>query len=369
LTTTKLTVREVFSYLDAIAPFYLAEEWDNVGLQAGSLDQDVEGIVVCLDPGGEAIRRATEMSPSLIVSHHPLIYRPLDSLVTDSYPGKYLAALCQNTISLIAAHTNLDKAAGGASDCLAQRLHLQETIALLPEGRSYKLVVYVPEADAGKVRTAIGDAGSGMIGNYSHCSFESEGVGRFTPMSGAKPAIGEPGVGEAVKETRLEALVTEDRLNAAVSAMLRAHPYEEVAYDVYPLRRRERHVGLGRIGLLLQPMTLERFRDLVARNLGAPCRLAGDSGRLINRVAVCSGSGSSLIDEAAKQGADVLVTGDVKYHAAGAALELGLAIIDAGHAGTENPVVDYMYAMLNQAFEDRGVRMGSVYGEEAWRLE
>lgn len=369
MTTTKLTVKEVFAYLNAVAPFELAEEWDNVGLQVGSLDQYVTGIVVCLDAGGKAVQRAIELSPSLIVSHHPLIFKPLNSLITDDYPGRYLTALCKNTVSLIASHTNLDKAAGGVNDCLAQRLGLQETIALLPAGRSYKIVVYVPEETVGRVRAAIGDAGSGIIGNYSHCSFESEGMGRFTPLSGAEPAIGRVGVDETVKETRLEALVAEDRLQAVVSAMLRAHPYEEVAYDVYPLRRRERHVGLGRIGFLPEPLTLQRFRDSVASGLGVSCRMAGDPGRSVSKVAVCGGSGASLIDEAAKQGADVLVTGDVKYHAAEAALELGLAIIDAGHAGTENPVVDHLYKMLQKTFKGRGVRMEAIYAEEAWRVE
>lgn len=369
MTTTKLTVREVFGYLDAIAPFSLAEEWDNVGLQVGSLEQVVEGLVVCLDPSGEAIRRAVEVPHSLIVSHHPLIFGPLGSVVTDTFPGSHLATLCQHKVSLIAAHTNLDKAAGGVNDCLAERLGLNETVALLPAGRSYKFVVYVPEADAERVRTAIGDAGSGVIGNYSHCSFESKGIGRFTPQAGALPAIGKVGIGEAVNETRIETIVTEHALGAVISAALNAHPYEEAAYDVYPLRRLDTHVGLGRLGLLPEPVTLVRFRESVASSLGVPCRLAGESGGLVSRVAVCGGSGASLIDEAVKQGADVLVTGDIKYHAAQSALELGLAIIDAGHAGTENPVVDYLYGKLRHAFEARGVRMVSMYGEEAWCSE
>lgn len=369
MTTTKLTAREVYGYLDAIAPFSLAEEWDNVGLQVGSLDQVVEGLVVCLDPSDQAIRRAVETRHSLMVSHHPLIFDPLGSLITDTFPGSRLATLCRHNVSLIAAHTNLDKAAGGVNDCLAERLGIQETVALVPAGRSYKLVVYVPEAAAGMVLAAIGDAGSGVIGRYSHCSFESKGIGRFTPQTGARPAIGKVGVGEAVKETRIETIVAEHLLGAVVRAVLRAHPYEEVAYDVYPLRRLDQHIGLGRIGSLPEPLTLARLRESVSGSLGAACRLAGEPGRLVSKVAVCGGSGASLIEQAAKQGADVLVTGDIKYHAAQSALELGLAIIDAGHAGTENPVVDHLYAKLRQAFEARGVRMSSVYGEEAWSCE
>ncbi|HHY93183.1 MAG TPA: Nif3-like dinuclear metal center hexameric protein, partial [Firmicutes bacterium] len=200
----------------------------------------------------------------------------------------------------------------------------------------------------------------GWIGNYSHCSFQVEGTGTFLPLEGTNPFIGRPGVLERVREVRLETIVPAPKLGEAVSRMLKAHPYEEVAYDVYPLAREGRSFGLGRVGELPEAMPLAAFARQVKEALNLPgLWYSGEGGRLVRRVAVCGGSGASLAGRAQAVGADVLVTGDVKYHEAQAAELAGLAVIDAGHAGTEYPVVKALAELLQTKLTGEGVTVGA----------
>jgi hypothetical protein len=240
---------------------------------------------------------------------------------------------------------------------LAARLGLAGSRALSPTHpeKLLKLAVFVPEGHVEQVRQAIADAGAGHIGNYSHCTFQTAGTGTFLPLDGAKPFIGKPGQLEYAAEFRLETVMPEAVSSRVLSAMLKAHPYEEVAYDIYTLNNSVTSHGLGRVGQLAEPVAFTDFAANVKNALGISyVRAAGDTARTVRVVAVCGGAGGSLIRNAAAVGADVLVTGDVKYHEAQEAQELGLAVIDAGHFATEQPVVEAVAAYLRQYAVSQG---------------
>ncbi|MBI3948655.1 MAG: Nif3-like dinuclear metal center hexameric protein [Armatimonadetes bacterium] len=340
---------------EVLAPESLAEEWDSVGLQTGSPGVVVSRVLLALDATAETLAEARAAGAQCLLTHHPLIFRPLRSLREDRPEGRLLAALVRDGIALYVAHTNLDLARPGTSDALADALGIEKTRALVPAERPvgerrFKLAVFVPTTDAEGVRAAMGDAGAGAIGNYSHCSFSAPGTGSFRPLAGAHPAIGTVGAQERVAEEKVEALVPARLLPRVVAAMLAAHPYEEVAYDIYPLAPPPSGAGLGRVGSLADPCSLAELVGRARERL-SPANVAvmGDPARRIERVAVCGGSGGDLVDAAASAGADALLTGDVKHHQALRARDLGLAVVDASHYATERPVLDLLAARLREA--------------------
>jgi dinuclear metal center YbgI/SA1388 family protein len=345
----------IIEAVEKIAPRYLAESWDNVGLLLGSPAQDVAKIRVALDVTSELVEAAITDDVDLIVAHHPLIFRAISHVRSDLPQGRLISSLIKNNIAVYAAHTNLDTADGGVSDVLAQCLNLQQ-VGQLSAGYSeklVKLVVFVPQSHADQVREAMGRAGAGHTGNYSHCTFQCGGTGTFLPLDGTHPFLGETGKLERVAEVRIETIMPDKLTRKVVKAVLAVHPYEEVAYDVYPLHNTGKSLGLGRIGVLARPVSLAEFAQSAKAALHTPAViLAGSPERTVSKVAVCGGSGAGLIHKAAFAGADVLVTGDVKYHEAQEALAAGLAIVDAGHFATERPVVGFLQRYLNQAALD-----------------
>lgn len=352
----------VAGIVEELAPRRLAEEWDNPGWQLGDPRRLVKSVLVALDPAPAVLERARELGAELVVTHHPLVFRPLKHLRLD-LPEEALAAAFLNAgIAVYSAHTNLDNAPGGTSDVLAARLGLEKVEVLAPREaeKLYKIVTFVPPEHVDAVHRALTAAGAGWIGNYSHCSFQVEGTGTFLPLEGTNPFIGRQGVLERVHEVRLETIVPAPKLGEAVSRMLKAHPYEEVAYDVYPLARTGQTYGLGRVGELAEALPLAAFAQQVKEALDlAGLWYSGDGGQPVRRVAVCGGSGASLAGRARAAGADVLVTGDVKYHEAQAARLGRLAVIDAGHAGTENPVITALTAHLKERLAAEGVQVSA----------
>lgn len=332
----------IMDALYSLAPAQLAEKWDNVGLLVGSPSQKIKKILVVLDVTLPVIDYAAANQIDMIIAHHPLIFHPLKSIRTDRPGGIMLAKLLQNEIAVFAAHTNLDIAAGGVNDSLAQKITLQNVkpLAVQQTGQLLKLVVYVPQSHVEDVRTAMADAGAGHIGQYSHCSFQTAGTGTFLPLAGTDPYIGKAGQLEKVDEVRLETVLPEAIKSQVLAAMFRAHPYEEVAYDLYGLLNPDVPLGLGRIGDLPHEVSMTEFICLLKQALAVSfVKVAGQYERMVGKVAVCGGSGAGLIAQAVAAGADVLVTGDVKYHEAQAAIEAGLTVVDAGHFATEQPVV------------------------------
>ncbi|MCS6862779.1 MAG: Nif3-like dinuclear metal center hexameric protein, partial [Abditibacteriales bacterium] len=338
------------------APPELAEDWDNVGLLVGNPNEVVERAMVALDPTREVVEEAMQQVCYLLITHHPAIFQPLRRVRTDDPTGRVIVELLQQRMHHIAAHTNFDNAPSGMGDALAGALRLENVEVLAPRQREvlYKVVVFVPTEAVDAVRDAMAAVGAGVIGNYSHCSFRAPGTGTFRPLEGASPYLGEVGQLEQAEEFRLEMLVGERQLPATLEAMRRAHPYEEVAYDVYRLENKGKSLGAGRVGQLKQAVTLREFAQFVGRELGAAhVRAVGSLERRVQRVALCGGSGAFLIDAAHQAGADVLVTGDIKHHDALKAQARGLAVVDPTHAATEQIFVRVVAEHLRCTLGDR----------------
>ncbi|SDZ97023.1 dinuclear metal center protein, YbgI/SA1388 family [Desulfuromusa kysingii] len=333
---------DIIGLLNRLCPPVLAEDWDNVGLQVGDPRAKIDKILISLDPEEIAIEAAHRCGAQLLISHHPLIFRPLKRLSPTDMTGRVLFQAIKHDIAVVCAHTNLDRAADGLNDWLAARLGVTQTTPLeAPEpGHYYKLVVYVPLGHEEKVRDAILAAGAGRIGAYDRVSFSSHGVGTFRGDQGTDAFIGAPGESVVTEEVRLETIVPPALIQKVVSRMLKAHPYEEVAYDLISLANQRTDVGLGRIGQLEQAVPLQQFTAQVkgALNLST-VKIVGDLERKIKRVAVCGGTGMSLFSAASRQGADCLVTADIKFHEAQRARAEGVALIDAGHFATEQIMV------------------------------
>ncbi|WP_428909153.1 Nif3-like dinuclear metal center hexameric protein [Niallia sp. Krafla_26] len=324
---------QLIGIFERFAPKYLAMEGDKIGLQIGRLNKPVQKVMVALDVLEEVVDEAIVKGVDLIIAHHPLIYRPLKNITTDQLPGRMIEKLIKHDIAVYAAHTNLDVAKGGVNDLLASALELTDTEALVPthEVKLKKLVVFVPVSDSQKVKEAMGDAGAGAIGNYSHCLFSVEGTGQFLPNEDSNPYIGQGGQLEQVEEERVETIFPEYLEKSVLQAMLKAHPYEEVAYDIYSLENKGETLGLGRVGKI-EEMTLAEFANKVKRALEVPTvRVVGDLNAKVKKVAVLGGDGNKYISSAKFKGADVYVTGDLYYHVAHDAMMMGLNVIDPGH--------------------------------------
>ncbi len=360
------TVAELIALLEKMAPSAWAEEWDNVGLQAGSAHKTVDAALVCLDLTPETLWEARERKAGLVIVHHPPVFRPLSSLAEDDPAAAVICMAIKCGLCVYAAHTNLDASPVGVSAALADKLGVHDHRPLDPrsQGGRYKLVTFVPPDRVAEVSEALFEAGAGIIGDYTGCSFRMEGTGTFIPGPSAHPAYGEPGRPNEVREVRLEVGLDGKSLGAVLKALLSAHPYEEPAYDIYPLCADLGAAGMGRIGELEKETRLAELRRRCAEKLGNPgVRLAGDPHRVVSSVAVCGGSGGDLVNAAARAGAEVLITGDVGYHAAREALALGVAVIDAGHYHTERPVVGHLATLLSRMAEERGLEVEVLASE------
>lgn len=349
-------VATVMQTIEKIAPKKLAYEWDNVGLIIGNPAQEIDTIMVALDINEGVVLEAIKEGVGLIISHHPLIFKPLKSIRWDSTIGSVIKLLIQNEINVYSAHTNLDIAEKGVNHILFEKLGLKNKQILKIEGvNSYvKFVVFVPLTHTQQVKTAMGDAGAGWIGNYSHCTFSSKGIGSFKPLEGTKPFIGTTGEIQKVEEIRIETIIPEKMVNQILKAVIKAHPYEEVAYDIYPLKNLGEEFGLGLIGNYSKSFAKDEFLKMVKERLKVPfLKIAGELPKLIDKVAVCGGSGGNMISAASFRGAQVLITGDVSYHQGQEAENIGLCVIDAGHGNTEKPVIPYFAELISQELKNQ----------------
>jgi dinuclear metal center YbgI/SA1388 family protein len=336
------TVAEIAAALEAWAPPASKLDYDNVGLQVGDPRRAVASVLVALDLTPEVVEEAAALGADLVVTHHPLLFRPLRKLTTDDPAGALALRLAEAGLACYAAHTNLDAAPGGVSFALAERLGLQKVRFLEPTDKALvKLVAFAPAAHAEAVRRAMAEAGAGRIGDYEACAFTVRGTGHFRPGEGANPFIGEAGgAEEAVDEVRVEAEVLRWDLGRVVRALKAAHPYEEVAYDVYPVEQPATRVGMGAVGMLPEATTLAAFLAVVAEKLDAAAlRYCGDPAMAVRTVAVCGGAGAGLLGRARAAGADAFVTADVTYHRFFEPLDADgrprMALVDAGHYETE----------------------------------
>ncbi len=342
-------VADIIGMMNRISPPHLAEDWDNVGLQVGDPDAPVRRILVCLDVERGAVEEAARLGADLIVCHHPLIFHPLKRITPGDPAGDIIFRAIQRSIAIVAAHTNLDRSADGLNDWLAAQLGLAAVTPLeRPRSDGYfKLVVYVPNGHENAVMEAMFAAGAGHIGAYDRCSFRTSGTGTFRGGTDTDPFIGTPGIHEEAEELRLETIIPIQLRDRIITRMIKAHPYEEVAYDLIPLANPVHGTGLGRIGVLNEKLTLAAFAHQVKTALDvAAVRIVGNVDQLISKVAVCGGSGMVTYADAQRLGADCLVTGDIKFHEAQRARADGMALIDAGHFGTEKIMITKMAERL-----------------------
>ncbi len=345
---------EVYGALDVRYPFQTAYDWDNSGWQVRAT-RPVRRCLVALDPSEAALDEARSRDAQLLLTHHPLYFPHLGSIDPEDRIGRLTAGLLASGIGLLAAHTSADRHLDGVSGALADLIGLGEQRILAPDGEPgyYKMVTFVP-ADALKaVRDALAAAGAGVIGNYTECSFRTEGTGSYRPLEGAEPVSGEVGRLEEASEERLEMRVRSGDLDRALQALIEVHPYDEVAYDVFESHRQDRPLGIGVIGRWDRALPLRAALARVKEALGGvPLRVTGPREGDIKVVAVAGGSTSEFIAEAESRGAGLFVGGDLKYHDL---LEHTgrLVCVDPGHRATEQPGVDRLAETLRAAAAER----------------
>ena len=349
-------VEKIISYMEELAPSSIALPGDQVGLQLGNPGAEVKKILVALDPDQAAVEEAAAIGEEMILTHHPLFYNKL-SAVNEKLPeGALVAAAIRNNLHIFSAHTNYDIAPQGISYQLAKTLGLpaEEAKVLEVTGseKLLKLVVFIPAGYEDSVRNALAEAGAGQIGDYSHCTFQLSGTGTFMPGEGSSPFIGAQGQLEKVDEIRLETILPANRQRMVLKALMEAHPYEEVAYDLYSLAREGKSFGLGLSLSLERPISLDQLIQRCRSMLNpSSLRCWTPGNNVFSRVAVCGGSGGSLIEHALRQGAEVLISGDFGYHDLKYAQSRGLALVDAGHDATEWPGVVYLQQYISKRLQ------------------
>jgi dinuclear metal center YbgI/SA1388 family protein len=320
----------------------------------------VTGVLVALEASLEVVAEARELQAGLLLTHHPLLYRPVSAIREDEPVGRVCAAAIRAKVAVAACHTNLDVAPGGLNDFLAGRLGLED-VAVFAENRrepAYKLTVFVPVGYEDRVRNALADAGAGVIGRYSHCTFASRGQGTYRPLPGAQPFRGEVGELFRAEESRLEAVVPENCLDRALTHLQAAHPYEEVAWDIYPLARAGRVLGYGRVGRWAEDLTFASALTRIKEAFGVPgVRLWGQPPAAVKRVAVLGGSGGDFIDAARRAKAQLFVTGEVRHHQVNPGDLTGFAVLEVGHFASEAVFMPAWARQLQQIFTSRGLTL------------
>lgn len=347
-----LTLAQIIGSLERLAPTCWAQPGDPVGLQLGRPTQEVTTVLVVMEVTRAVLTEARRLGAQLIITHHPLLFTPLAQLRTDTPHGGLLAGLLRAEISVYVAHTNLDCAPRvGPAAQLAARLALGASRPLLPlpESARLKLVTFLPAEDVPALREALAQAGAGAIGSYRECAFQVAGQGHFFAPDEATPVVGRAGERNLVPETRLEMVVPAAAQDAVVRALREVHPYEEPAFDLYPLVSLPSEAGLGRIGTLPAPLAIEDLARQVGAILGTPEVQMVGAGP-VETVAVLPGSGRTAVQPALAADADVLVTGELGHHDAAEASAAGLASITAGHAESEALLLPALAAALREEF-------------------
>ena len=332
-----MVAEKIIKFFEEWAPPGVAWEKDNVGLQVGSGKRKVNNIFLCLELTEKALNEAVKKKADFIFTHHPLIFKPLNRINTESDPkGRIIESLIKNDITLYSAHTSLDFTKDGVSFELAKVLGIVKPKFLVYESSNqYKLVVFIPEKNFSGVSQKLFDAGAGIIGEYEKCGFSLKGTGSFQGSEFSNPKLGKKGNFETVNEIRFEVIVDSWKLRKVIDALKISHPYEEPAFDIYPVRNENMNFGYGAIGEIRKSMKVGDFLKHVSKSLKTNnLRYTTGKNRTIKTVAVCGGSGADLLNSAISKGADAFVTADIKYHPFQDA-ENKILFIDAGHFETE----------------------------------
>lgn len=356
-----MKVKNIIPILEELAPLGYAEDFDNVGLLVGSPEQEVSGILVCHDALENVVEEAIAQNCNFIVCFHPILFSGLKKITGKNYVERAVIKAIKNDIAIYAIHTALDNHQEGVNKIFCTTLGLEQTRILIPkEQYIQKLVTYVPIQHTEKVRQALFAAGAGAIGNYDHCSFISEGKGSFRGNEHSNPVIGQAGVEEIVEEHKVEVTYEKHLQGKVLSALFQAHPYEEVAYEVYNLANKLQNVGMGMIGELKEPMDEIAFLQMVKEKTGTGgIRHSALLNKPIQKVAVLGGSGSFAIKAALQQKADAFITADLKYHQFYEA-ENQLVLADIGHFESERYTKNYIVEFLSKKMPNFAVILSTV---------
>ena len=357
--TMKLS--DLCSYLDSAVPLSFQEGYDNSGLQVGLPEKEISSALVTLDITELVIDEAIQKGCDIIVSHHPLIFSSIKKITGRSPSDRILIRAIKNDIAVYSSHTNLDMVSYGVSKKMAQKLGLENVRVLQTlKNRLVKLVTFVPEDHLDKVRDAIFNAGAGVIGNYDRCGFAVTGTGSFKAGEDTNPFAGEKGKLHFEKEVRFETILFSHLKEKVIKALLDTHPYEEVAYDIYPIENDNIDFGLGCFGYFQKPVSENDFLGLISSVFGAPgIRYSRLTGKPVKKVALCGGSGASLLNDAIMCRADAFVTADIKYHAFYEA-ENRILLVDCGHYETEKFSTEILYDLIIKKFPKFAVRFSET---------
>lgn len=346
-----MKISAITNALERMAPPSLQESYDNAGLLTGSPDWECKGVIISLDATEEVVMEALEANCNLVISHHPIIFRGLKKINGKNYIERAVIAAIKNDVALYAIHTNLDNVLDGVNARIAEALGLVNPQILEPRKDSLKkLYTFVPAEHLEKVRKAIFEVGAGILGHYSEVSFVAEGTGSYLPSAEAKPFIGQPGKPQSEKEQKLEIIFPAHLENRVVQALIRHHPYEEVAYDLVGLENADASTGAGLLAELPVEMEEREFLAKIRQSFGLSfIRHTPLLGRPVKRVALCGGAGSFLIPNALASGADFFISADIKYHEFFDA-DGTMVIADIGHFESEQFTIDLLHAVLQEKF-------------------
>jgi dinuclear metal center YbgI/SA1388 family protein len=348
----------LIKHLEEYAPLNYQEDYDNSGLLTGNAEQEITAALVALDCVEEIVDEAIAKGCNLIITHHPIVFKGLKKLTGKNYVERVVLKAIKNDIALYAIHTNLDSVYNGVNGVICKRLGLKQAKILYPRnGLLKKLVTFCPPAQAVQLRNAMFAAGAASIGNYSECSFNAAGTGTFKAGAGTQPFVGEYGVQHHEPETRIETIFPAQNERRVLLALLENHPYEEVAYDIYPLENKLNTVGSGMIGWLEDEMEASDFLHFVKTKMNVTViRHTRAIGKKIKKVAVCGGSGSFLLSHAVVAGADAFITADFKYHEFFDA-DGKLMIADIGHFESEQFTSDLLIDIIREKFPNFAIRL------------
>lgn len=356
-----MKLNEITNYLESLAPLIYQEDYDNSGLIVGYADQEISHVLISLDCTEAIVNEAIATDCQLIISHHPIVFKGLKKFNGKTYVERVVEKAIKNSIAIYAIHTNLDHVKTGVNQKIAEKLGLKNCRILSPQNNLLKkLITFVPVAQADEVREALFAAGAGNIGNYSEVSFNGEGTGTYKANENANPFLGEAGKRHQEQEIKIEVIYPQNIENKLIAGLIMAHPYEEVAYDLYPITNSYPEVGAGLIGELESPQEELDFLHHIKTQMQAQViRHTVFTGKKVKMVAVCGGSGSFLLKDAIRANADVFVTADFKYHEFFDA-EGKLVIADIGHFETEQFTQDLLAEIISKKFPNFAIRLTKI---------
>lgn len=347
-----MKIKDITSYLEKLAPLEYSLDWDNCGLQVGNLKNYVNKIGIALTPTVDILEKSVANGCNMLITHHPLLFKSIKSIDTNTPIGKMINLALKNNICVYTLHTNFDSATTGLNYNIAKGLGLDNIEVLSVTGNldNYKLVTFIPEEYTLRVINALSEAGAGNIGKFSHRSYITAGIATFSEKFEPITDLDDL---EKESEDKIEITVPKNKLNNIINVLKENHPYEDVSYDLFKIEDKAQSYGIGTVGEFYTPFRLIEIIDMLKRNLNIPnLSFVGKPDKLIERVAICTGSGASLMKDVKRKNADLYITGDIKYHDAVDALEMDLALIDASHYYTEIISVPFLSKYLKSHFGD-----------------